>query len=153
MKINSGGTGGELLTDFICANSIWKSIPPREGRVKILSSNLMPAHLFSSPVKMKKEKGKMLGLELRAGRWFCVKYQHPQHQNTGNRWNGSSFIPRPESELRHLVRRRDGAGAKPSESGKAEFHGALDQGLTYKAKRDFPLIVFPSFKLAMSLCL
>lgn len=66
MKINSGGTGGELLTDFICANSIWKSIPPREGRVKILSSNLMPAHLFSSPVKLKwkKKRERCLG-------WSC----------------------------------------------------------------------------------
>lgn len=74
-----------------------------EGRVKILSSNLMPAYLFSSAVKLKRgqgkeRKGKMLGLEPRAGRWLRVKPQHPQpkallvrghgtqtHRNAGNR--------------------------------------------------------------------
>lgn len=139
MKINSGGTGwGATYWLHLCKQylEIYPS-PWRQSKDPIKQLDACSFIFFTCQIRTKKEKGKMLGLELRAGRWFCVKYQHPQHQNTGNWWNGSSFIPRPESELRHLVRRRDGAGAKPSESGKSRISRGFGSGSYLQSKEGF----------------
>lgn len=59
MKINGSGMGGATYLLHLCKQCLEIHPSPRcarEGRVKILSGNLMPAHLFPSPAKLKKKK-------------------------------------------------------------------------------------------------
>lgn len=84
MKINGSSVGGDTYLLHLCKQYLEIHPSPccaGEGRVKILSSNLTPAHLFPSLAKLKKKikgKGKVPGLEQRAGRCSSVKEQHPQ---------------------------------------------------------------------------
>lgn len=142
---------------FICANTVWKSIPPRACRSRQVTDPIeqLDAGSFISltrQIKKRERKRKVPGLELRVGRWGRVKHQHPQPKallaqghgtetpwSTGNQGNGSRFTPRAEPGLWHRVGRREGASVKPRESGTNLISRGFGSGSDLKSKEGFVL--------------
>lgn len=82
---------------FICANSVWKSIPPhaRQSRQVTDPIEQPDAGSFISlthQIKKRERKRKVPGLELRVGRWGRVKHQHPSRKRC---WHGATALKPP----------------------------------------------------------
>lgn len=164
MKTN----GGELLTSSVqtvCGNL---SLPMRAGagRLQIPSSNLMPAHLFPSPTKSKKGKGKERYLGWSCGwgdgdEWSTstpaesVAGMGPRHWNPLEHWESGKW-------LQVYSKGRAWASASCGKKGrgrceaqrvgdKPDFMGLWIRVWFKKQRGICTLILFPSCKLAISL--
>lgn len=140
MKTNGGSSSLHLCKQCV---EMYPS-PCGAGRLQIPSSNSMPAHLFPSPAKLKKGKGE--------GRWgdgeewntSTPSWKHCWHRamalkppgTLGIREMAPSLLRGQSLGLGIVWEEGTGPVRSPVSRGQAWFHGALDQGLIQKAKRD-----------------
>jgi len=148
VKINGSGAAGATDLLHLCKQYLELYPSPcraGEGRLKIPSSNLMPAHFLPSPAKWKKGRGREGAWAGAAGgkmvpcrkRCWCGAAAPKPAVTLEIGGTAPGLLREQESELWHRVRRRAGAGAKPSESGKSLISRGFGAGSCLRSKEGF----------------